>query len=97
VPGEVVEDEAMARAFAEEIRMLPKTKIAQEVSFDPVLSVIKAKNFGGTLKIANDTIYLQDREVLEHARREFHVGNLYFNRKITGALVGVQLLGGFNL
>ena len=68
------------------------------------MSVIKAKNFDEALEIANDTIYgltggvyARDREVLERARREFHVGNLYFNRKITGALVGVQPFGGFNL
>ncbi len=82
----------------------PSAKIAQEEIFGPVLSVIKAKNFDEALAIANDTVYgltggvyARDREVLEKARREFHVGNLYFNRKITGALVGVQPFGGFNL
>ncbi len=82
----------------------PKAKIAQEEIFGPVLSVIKAKDFDEALEIANDTVYgltggvyARDREVLEKARREFHVGNLYFNRKITGALVGVQPFGGFNL
>ena len=54
--------------------------------------------------MANATVYgltggliSQDRSRLERARREFNVGNLYLNRKITGALVGVQPFGGFNL
>ncbi|HQE01751.1 MAG TPA: aldehyde dehydrogenase family protein, partial [Bacillota bacterium] len=42
-------------------------------------------------------VYSRNREHLELARRQFHVGNLYFNRKITGALVGVQPFGGYNM
>ena len=42
-------------------------------------------------------VYSNNRRHLERARHEFHVGNLYFNRKITGALVGVQPFGGFNM
>ena len=34
---------------------------------------------------------------LEQARREFLVGNLYLNRKSTGALVGAHPFGGFNM
>lgn len=82
----------------------PTAKLAQEEIFGPVLSVIKVKDFDEALEVANDTVYgltggvfARDREKLERARREFHVGNLYFNRKITGALVGVQPFGGFNL
>ncbi len=78
--------------------------IACEEIFGPVLSVMRAKDFDDALAIANATVYgltggviSQDRSRLERARREFNVGNLYLNRKITGALVGVQPFGGFNL
>ncbi len=79
-------------------------KIAQEEIFGPVLAVIKARDFDDALEIANGTIYgltgalfSKDRFRLERARHEFHVGNLYFNRKCTGALVDVQPFGGFNM
>ncbi|MCX7571749.1 L-glutamate gamma-semialdehyde dehydrogenase [Tumebacillus sp. DT12] len=79
-------------------------RISQEEIFGPVLAVIKAKDFDDALDIANDTefgltggVISNNRFHLERARREFHVGNLYFNRKITGALVGVQPFGGFNM
>jgi 1-pyrroline-5-carboxylate dehydrogenase len=79
-------------------------RIAQEEIFGPVLAVIKAKDFEDGLAIANGTIYgltgalySNDRFRLERARHEFHVGNLYFNRKCTGALVDVQPFGGFNM
>lgn len=79
-------------------------RIAQEEIFGPVLAVIKAKDFDDGLDIANGTIYgltgalySKDRFRLERARHEFHVGNLYFNRKCTGALVDVQPFGGFNM
>ena len=78
--------------------------IAQDEIFGPVVAVIKAKDFEHALQIANDTPYgltggliSKRRDRLEQARREFNVGNLYLNRKITGALVGVQPFGGFNL
>lgn len=78
--------------------------IAQEEIFGPVLAVIKAKDFDDALDIANGTIYgltgalfSNDRFRLERARHEFHVGNLYLNRKCTGALVDVQPFGGFNM
>lgn len=79
-------------------------RIAQEEIFGPVLAVIKAKDFEDGLAIANGTIYgltgalfSNDRMRLERARQDFHVGNLYFNRKCTGALVDVQPFGGFNM
>ena len=79
-------------------------RIAQEEIFGPVLAVIKAKDFDDGLEIANGTqygltgaLYSRDRFRLERARHEFHVGNLYFNRKCTGALVDVQPFGGFNM
>jgi 1-pyrroline-5-carboxylate dehydrogenase len=68
------------------------------------MSVIRAKNFDDALRIANGTeygltgaLYSNSRQRLEKARREFHVGNLYFNRKCTGALVGIHPFGGFNM
>jgi 1-pyrroline-5-carboxylate dehydrogenase len=78
--------------------------IACEEIFGPVLSMMKARDFDHALEIANATVYgltggviSKDRSRLERARRDFNVGNLYLNRKITGALVGVQPFGGFNL
>src|SRR6267143_428709 len=78
--------------------------IEHEEIFGPVLAVIKAYNYDDALRIANDTqfgltgaVYSADEEKLERARREFHVGNLYLNRKCTGALVGVHPFGGFNM
>jgi 1-pyrroline-5-carboxylate dehydrogenase len=82
----------------------PGDRIEQEEIFGPVLAVIRAKDFDDALRIANDTeygltgaVYTNDAEKLERAKREFHVGNLYLNRKCTGALVGVHPFGGFNM
>jgi len=82
----------------------PHARIAQEEIFGPVLAVIRGRNFNDLLDIANGTeygltgaIYSRDRLRLERARHEFHVGNLYLNRKCTGALVDVQPFGGFNM
>jgi len=82
----------------------PGSTVEQEEIFGPVLAVIKAENFDDALKIANDTqfgltgaVYSTDQAKLDRAQREFHVGNLYFNRKCTGALVGVHPFGGFNM
>lgn len=81
-----------------------KTTIEQEEIFAPVLAVIKADNYEHALEIANDTqygltgaVYSASEERLRQARRDFHVGNLYLNRKCTGALVGVHPFGGFNM
>lgn len=82
----------------------PGATIEQEEIFAPVLAVIKARDFDHALEIANDTefgltgaLYSASAERLERASREFHVGNLYLNRKCTGALVGVHPFGGFNM
>ncbi|MBL0387293.1 L-glutamate gamma-semialdehyde dehydrogenase [Tumebacillus sp. ITR2] len=79
-------------------------RIAQEEIFGPVLAITKANDFDDALAIANGTefgltggVFSNDRFNLKKAREKFHVGNLYFNRKITGALVGVQPFGGFNM
>src|SRR5689334_19069588 len=82
----------------------PKARIAQEEIFGPVLAVIKAKDFDEALQIANDTefgltgaVYSKNKAKLEKAEEVFHVGNLYLNRKCTGAMVGAQPFGGFNM
>jgi 1-pyrroline-5-carboxylate dehydrogenase len=82
----------------------PTARLAQEEIFGPVLAVIKAKNFDHALEIANGTkfgltgaLYSASEARLERARREFFVGNLYLNRKCTGALVDVHPFGGFNM
>jgi 1-pyrroline-5-carboxylate dehydrogenase len=82
----------------------PTARLAQEEIFGPVLAVIKSKSFDEALAIANNTeygltgsIYSSSREKLNRAGEEFHVGNLYFNRKSTGAMVGAHPFGGFNM
>jgi 1-pyrroline-5-carboxylate dehydrogenase len=69
-----------------------------------VLALVKARDYDDALRIANSTefgltggVFSSDEERLARAREDFHVGNLYLNRKITGALVGVQPFGGFNM
>jgi len=82
----------------------PLATIEQEEIFAPVLAVIKARDYDHALEIANDTefgltgsVFSSDQAKLDRAKREFHVGNLYLNRKCTGALVGVHPFGGFNM
>jgi 1-pyrroline-5-carboxylate dehydrogenase len=82
----------------------PKATIAQEEIFGPVLAIIKAKDFDHALEIANNTefgltgaVYTKNKKKLERAKREFFCGNLYLNRKCTGAMVGAHPFGGFNM
>lgn len=82
----------------------PDARIAQEEIFGPVLAVIKARDYDDALSIANNTefgltgaVYSRDEAKLERAKAEFFVGNLYLNRKCTGALVGGNPFGGFNM
>jgi len=82
----------------------PEARIAREEIFGPVLAVIKAKNFDEAVGIANDSeygltgsMYSCNREHIDRAKEECHVGNFYINRKCTGALVGVHPFGGFNM
>jgi 1-pyrroline-5-carboxylate dehydrogenase len=82
----------------------PAARISLEEIFGPVLAIIKSKDFDDALAIANNTeygltgaLYSKSRENLDRAREEFHVGNLYFNRKCTGAMVGAHPFGGFNM
>ncbi len=82
----------------------PKARISQEEIFGPVLAVIKARDFDHALEIANNTefgltggVYSRNKQKLEKAQELFHVGNLYLNRKCTGAMVGAHPFGGFNM
>jgi 1-pyrroline-5-carboxylate dehydrogenase len=82
----------------------PMARLSQEEVFGPVLAVVKAKDFDDALAIANNTeygltgsLYSTSDDKIERARREFHVGNLYINRKCTGAVVGAHPFGGFNM
>ena len=82
----------------------PMARISQEEIFGPVLATFRAKDFQSALDIANNTqfgltgaLYSNNRSRLEQARHDFHVGNLYLNRKCTGAYVDVHPFGGFNM
>jgi 1-pyrroline-5-carboxylate dehydrogenase len=81
-----------------------KARIFQEEIFGPVLAVTRARDFEHALELANDSqygltgsVYSDDPGHLEQAKRRFHVGNLYLNRKCTGAMVGAHPFGGFNM
>ena len=82
----------------------PRGVLAQEEIFGPVLALIKVASFEEGLQVANNTeygltgsVYTTNREKMARAGRDFHVGNLYFNRKCTGAMVGAHPFGGFNM
>lgn len=85
-------------------RVSPKARIAQEEIFGPVLAIIPARDYDHALEIANDTeygltgaVYSKNADKIRRAREEFLVGNLYLNRKCTGAMVGCHPFGGFNM
>ncbi|HMK36213.1 MAG TPA: L-glutamate gamma-semialdehyde dehydrogenase [Desulfomonilaceae bacterium] len=78
--------------------------LAQEEIFGPVVTVMRAGDLTEALSIANSTVYALTGGIfsrspanIRRAQTEFHVGNLYVNRKITGALVGRQPFGGFRM
>jgi len=81
-----------------------EARLSKEEIFGPVLAITRAKDFEEAIRFANDTdygltgaVYSTDEEHLAYAERRFHVGNLYLNRKCTGALVGGHPFGGFNM
>src|SRR5205823_8268471 len=81
-----------------------KARIFQEEIFGPVLAVTKAKSFDHALELANDSeygltgaVFTTNPQKIERAKRQFFVGNLYINRKCTGAMVGAHPFGGFNM
>jgi len=82
----------------------PGARLAQEEIFGPVLAILPTPSYEEGARIANGTeygltgsLYSRDRQRLEQAKDVLHVGNLYLNRKCTGALVGVHPFGGFNM
>ena len=82
----------------------PQSRIFREEIFGPVLAVSKARDFDHALELANATeygltgaVFTDNPQKIERARQEFFVGNLYFNRKCTGAMVGAHPFGGFNM
>lgn len=82
----------------------PNSRLMQEEIFGPVVAFSKASNFDEALEIANNTEYgltgaviTRNRKHIERAKQEFHVGNLYFNRNCTGAIVGYHPFGGFKM
>jgi len=82
----------------------PDAVISQEEIFGPVLALIRVASYEEGLAVANNTeygltgaIFSADRARLDDAATEFHVGNLYLNRKCTGAMVGAHPFGGFNM
>jgi RHH-type proline utilization regulon transcriptional repressor/proline dehydrogenase/delta 1-pyrroline-5-carboxylate dehydrogenase len=82
----------------------PRARIAQEEIFGPVLAVMRARSFDEARALAMDTayaltggVYSRSPAHLEQARRDFRVGNLYLNRRCTGAIVGRQPFGGFKM
>jgi 1-pyrroline-5-carboxylate dehydrogenase len=86
------------------VDVAPAARISLEEIFGPVLAVIRANDYDHALEIANNTefgltgaVYSTSQAKLDHARKAFHVGNLYFNRKCTGAMVGAHPFGGFNM
>jgi 1-pyrroline-5-carboxylate dehydrogenase len=79
-------------------------RLMKEEIFGPVVAFCKARDFDHAINIANNTDYgltgavlTNNRDHIEKAREDFHVGNLYFNRGCTGAIVGYQPFGGFNM
>lgn len=104
--GDAIETESGGYYIAPTViaDVAPTARISLEEIFGPVLAVIKSRGFDDALAIANNTeygltgaLYSSSREKLDRARDEFHVGNLYFNRKCTGAMVGAHPFGGFNM
>ena len=81
-----------------------EARLSKEEVFGPLLAVTRAADFDEAIAFANDTefgltgaVYSNNEVHLEKAAEEFHVGNLYLNRKCTGALVGAHPFGGFNM
>ncbi len=102
--GYKINDEGYYLAPTVIIDIKPDARISQEEIFGPVLAVIKAKNYDDAINICNNTIYgltgavyTRNRKKIERAKKKLFIGNLYFNRKCTGALVGGHPFGGFNM
>lgn len=84
--------------------LAPEATIMQEEIFGPVVAFCRARDFNEAIEIANNTEYgltgaviTNNRAHIEQAKQDFHVGNLYFNRNCTGAIVGYHPFGGFKM
>lgn len=82
----------------------PDSALFQEEIFGPVLTFTRARDWRHAIELANDSdygltasFYSRDPEKIAVARREMQVGNLYINRKCTGALSGTHAFGGYNM
>lgn len=81
-----------------------KARIMQEEIFGPILAIGKAKDWKEAIAMYNDTefgltgaFFSTIEERISEALETVHCGNLYINRKCTGALVGAHPFGGFNM
>ncbi len=82
----------------------PDGVLAQEEMFGPVLCVFRAGNMADAVALANNTRYgltagLMSRnpQRIDLVRRTLEAGNIYINRRITGAVVNRQPFGGMKL
>jgi 1-pyrroline-5-carboxylate dehydrogenase len=82
----------------------PEARVVREEIFGPVLAVVKVRDFDHALEVANaseygltGSVYARDRAKLERAVSEFDIGNLYLNRKCTGAMMGIHPFGGMKM
>lgn len=82
----------------------PSSFLAQQEFFGPILSVLSIRDLEEGIHLANDVpyaltggLYSRSPATIARVKREFRVGNLYINRKITGALVDRQPFGGFKM
>ncbi len=82
----------------------PSHRIFREEIFGPVLAVTEARDSAHALELANASEYGltgsyfgRNRYRIAEAKHRLFCGNLYVNRKCTGALVGVHPFGGFNM
>lgn len=86
------------------VDVAPNARLMQEEIFGPIVAISKVKDFDEAIEVANNTEYgltgaviSTNRQHIEKAREEFFVGNLYINRGCTGAIVGYQPFGGYNM
>ena len=86
------------------LMLIRKHELCKKKFLVQLLPLQKLRDFDEAIEIANNTEYgltgaviTNNRDHIEKAREDFHVGNLYFNRGCTGAIVGYQPFGGFNM
>ena len=82
----------------------PRSRVATEEIFGPLLAVLRADDFDHALALANDSdyaltggIFSRSPSRIARAAEDFRAGNFYVNRPITGALVGRAPFGGYGL